>query len=124
MKEVITHMPMSPRINPELGYYGIHTQAHIISNLEETPYFLTGNELGSKGEREIESMKVVLGDLEKLGIHPSGIWKDSDESNISFIRDLISAGVNNGFIRRESREIFLCPCGKTEFPNSLENLSG
>jgi len=122
MKEVITHMPMSPRSNPELGYYGIHTQAHIISNLEGTSYFLTGNELGNKRKREIESLEMVLNDLEKLGIHPSGIWRDSDESNISFIQKLVSAGVNNGLVTMENREIFLCPCGKTEFLNLPENL--
>ena len=43
-------------------------------------------------------MEGVLDDLRQLGICVSEIWKDGDASNISFIQDLISTGVNNGLI--------------------------
>lgn len=122
MKEVISHLPMSPRLNPELGYWNIHCQAKIASNLTNRPYVLSTNLLGEKPNKttDLSSTKSFL---DNLGITPELVWRDDTDESLHFVSSIISRGINEGWIRCQEEEIFICQCGKTEFLNREENLA-
>lgn len=122
MKEVISHLPMSPRLNPELGYWNIHCQARIASNLTNRPYVLSANLLGEKPNKNTD-LSSTISFLGNLGFTPELVCRDDTDESLRFVRSIISRGINEGWIGCQDEEIFICPCGKTEFLNREENLA-
>lgn len=123
MKEVISHLPIAPRVNTELGYFNQPNQASAIAKITGEPYILTTNLMSVKSSREAEFSE-HLAFLENSGIEYQDQWVDNDETNRKYVLATIQRGISDGWIVEQSKEVFLCGCGKTEFLNTPENLHG
>lgn len=121
MIETISQMPISPWKDPEIGYYGQLNQASGISKIVDKPYILASNVLGSKTGHQQDILE-QMDYLNKAGIKYDDLWLDQDIQNIKYTELIIQQGIKEGWIEHQKRETFLCPCGKTEFLNTEENL--
>ena len=121
MQEVVSHLPVAPCANPELGYFNQQNQSGAIARINGYPYVLTNNILGEKSQRESE-LPAHLAFLEESGISFQDRWVDNDRSNEKYVIATVQRGINEGWIVEQNREVFMCGCGKTEFLNTPENL--
>jgi len=111
---------MSPRDNAELGFYLLPFIADIIGRCLKTDVVFPINHLGKKA-KTASQINEYLEILRQLGINPINIWIDSDPVNLIFARETIEKAIEEKWIVTETRIVYQCECGKTNFLDEQEN---
>lgn len=117
MKTLAT-LPLSPRLNPSLGFYTIPVVADVLGKATGGKIVQAVNLVGDKPNAKKQLSK-HLKTLGILGVDTSFLWLDSNHLHFS---ETIAEGFNRGWITEEQIRIWICPCGKTEIPENADNL--
>lgn len=120
MKEVISHIPITPRVDNEdkstsLGYYAIPVLAEATARYQGSEYVLSLDDLKTS-DRDTALFKDQLA---RIGLTWNDEVKNRDEEASDLIKRFISKGLEFGYIVQSKRQIATCfnenGCGKSEY---------
>lgn len=120
-KNLVGQLPISPSVDPKLGYYMTPVAVDALSKFRGTSTVFATNNLGQK-VTEGKSVNINLDYLSKLGIIPNNIWIDSDRQNLEAVKALLEKGLKEGWLCVDEREVYYCTSGMIEFIAAEESL--
>lgn len=100
---------------PKLGLTAVPIISSILSQSIKEPYILALNTLDSYKKNREQFIIPYLDELKNQNVNYDEIWVDSNNITMEKLKGIIVTHFDNGFLKNEERNIYICSCGKVEF---------
>jgi len=123
---IITTLPITPSVNPNIGTFFSPFTVDFVANLEGLKAYYAFNLIGRRHVSLQEAcckLELHAPRLEKIGITISeeNSWLDSSEKSLAEIQSYVRQLYGLRILKKEKRIVAQCPCGAVEILESRLN---